>query len=124
LVVPAHLGRVAEGYVVDVDEDFVFALTVPDLAAGVARVHQDRADGALRPCDAAAVPVATGVVRGRGRDAIAGQVLGDGVETVSSQELGEDPLHHRCGWLVDRQRVQPLAVSGLGRVRMRPGVDQ
>jgi hypothetical protein len=46
---------VAEGDVVDVDEDFVFALPVPDLAAGVARVAEDGADGALGPGQAAAV---------------------------------------------------------------------
>ena len=72
-VVPPHLGGVAEGDVVDVEQHLVFALPVPDLAAGVAGVGQDRADGALGPGDAAAVPVAARVVRGRARDAVAGQ---------------------------------------------------
>ena len=48
-VVPAELGGVAEGDVVDVEEDFVLALAVPDLPAGVAGVHQDGADGAFGP---------------------------------------------------------------------------
>ena len=40
------------------------------------------------------------------------------------QELREDPLDHGGGWLVNGQDVQALAISGLGRVGMRPGVDE
>ncbi|WP_143662796.1 hypothetical protein [Streptomyces sp. CB03238] len=43
--VPPHPGLVAECHVVDVEEDLVFALLVPDLVAGVAGVGQDGADG-------------------------------------------------------------------------------
>lgn len=50
LVVPSHHRFLAEGDVVDVDEDFVTALAVPDLATGVAGVVEDRPDGALGPC--------------------------------------------------------------------------
>lgn len=63
LVVAAHHGGVPERDVVHVEQDFVFALAAPDLAAGVAGVGQDRADGALGPGQAAAVPV-TGPVMG------------------------------------------------------------
>lgn len=38
LIVPGHLGRVPEGDVVHIDEHFVLALGVPDMAAGVARL--------------------------------------------------------------------------------------
>lgn len=61
-VVPAHFGFVAEGDVVDVEQDLLFTLAVPDLVAGVSGVGQDGADGALGPGDAAAVPVAVAVV--------------------------------------------------------------
>jgi hypothetical protein len=69
-LVPPELGDVAEGDVVDVEEDLVFALLVPDLVARVAGIGQDGADGELVPGDAAAVPVAARVVRGRARDAV------------------------------------------------------
>ena len=49
MIVPAHLGCVALGDVVDVDEDFVSALLVPNLEAGVARVAEDRSYCALAP---------------------------------------------------------------------------
>jgi len=124
LLVPPHLGRVPEGDVVHVEQDFVFALAVPDLAAGVARVGQDGADGVLAPGDPAAVPVALGVVRGRAQDAIGGQPFGDGVDAEPGQELGEDAHDYCCGGLVQAQGMESLAVSGLGWVRMWTGVDQ
>jgi hypothetical protein len=43
---------------------------------------------------------------------------------MPAEELGKDPLHHDSGRFVDGQGVQPLAVSGLGRVGVRPGVDE
>ena len=73
-LVPAQFGRVAEGDVVHIEQDLVLALLVPDLMAGVARVGQDGADRELVPGDAAAVPVPGGVVGGRARDALAGQL--------------------------------------------------
>ena len=124
LVVPAHFGRVAERDVVDVDEDLVFALAVPDLAAGVPGVGEDGTDGVFGPCDAAAVPVAFGVVSGWAWDALSGQPLGNRVDTESGQELGEDALDYRCGVLVNRQDVQSLAVGGFGGIGVRPSVDQ
>jgi hypothetical protein len=69
LVVPSHLGRVAQGDVVHVEQDLVFALAVPDLVAGVAGVSEDGADGVLGPGDPAAVPVAVRVVGRRAGDA-------------------------------------------------------
>ena len=50
--------------------------------------------------------------------------LGDGEDAVAGEELGEDPLDHDGGWLVAGEDVQALAVGGLGRVGVRPGVDQ
>ena len=45
LIVPSHLGFVAERDVVDIDKYFVASLPVPDLAAGVAGVLEDDANG-------------------------------------------------------------------------------
>ncbi|MEU4673030.1 hypothetical protein AB0F91_35000 [Amycolatopsis sp. NPDC023774] len=61
----------------DVDEDFVFALLVPDLVSGAAGVNQDDADGALGPSAAGAVAVASRVVPRRTGDVVAGEPLGD-----------------------------------------------
>jgi hypothetical protein len=44
-LVPAHLRDVAERRVVHVEQYFVLALAIPDLAAGVARVGEDGAHG-------------------------------------------------------------------------------
>jgi Stage II sporulation protein E (SpoIIE) len=77
-VVPPHLGR--ERDVVDVAQDLVLALAVPDLAAGIAAVGQDGADGVLGPRDPTAMPVPVGVVRGWAREALGGQPLGNEVD--------------------------------------------
>jgi hypothetical protein len=79
-VVPPHLGRVSERDVVDVEQDLVLALAVPDLAAGIAAVGQDGADGVLGPRDPTAMPVPVGVVRGWAREALGGQPLGNEVD--------------------------------------------
>jgi hypothetical protein len=50
--VPAQFGGVAEGDVLDIEQDFLLALLVPDLPAGVAGVGQDHPDRALGPGDA------------------------------------------------------------------------
>jgi len=92
---------VAECDVFDIDQHFVFALLVPDLIAGVAGVDEDRADGELVPCDAAAVAVAGGVVGRRGGNPVTRETLGDGVETVARDELGEDPGYDRFGFRVE-----------------------
>jgi len=97
-VVPAQFRHVAERDVFDIDQHLVFALLVPDLIAGVPRVDEDRADRELVPRDAAAVAVAGGVVGRRGGDSVTRETLGDGVEPVARDELGEDP--------------KPLAVAG------------
>jgi hypothetical protein len=70
------------------------------------------------------VPVAGGVVGGRAGDAVAGESFSDGEQPGAGKELGEDPRHHGSGRLVEGQAVQAAAVSGLGRVRMRPEIDQ
>jgi hypothetical protein len=44
-IVPSHSGLVAETDIVDVDEDLVAALLVPNLAAGVSMVLRDRPHG-------------------------------------------------------------------------------
>jgi hypothetical protein len=48
-LVPAHPGLIAGGDVVDVQEDLVLALLVPDLPAGVAGVGEDGAYAGLGP---------------------------------------------------------------------------
>jgi hypothetical protein len=115
---------VTERDVADVDQDLVLALLVPDLPAGVARIRDDDPDGALRPRNAAPMTVAVRVVRGRARDPVAGQVLGDRVQAVPGSELGEDPFDDGRGGLVTGEGVQALAVGSLGRIRMRARVDQ
>lgn len=50
---PSELRGVAEGDVLDVDEDLVPALAAPHLATGVAGVRQDGPHGALPPGAAA-----------------------------------------------------------------------
>jgi hypothetical protein len=93
LLVPAQLGLITLGDVLDVEEDFVFALLVPHLASGVAGVLQDRLDRALAPAFAGAVAVASRVGLRRREDLVAGESFGDGVEPASAQVLGEDPLY-------------------------------
>src|SRR5690242_14877596 len=50
--VPPQPGFISGGDVVDVEEDLVLALLVPDLPAGVAGIGQDGADGGFGPCPA------------------------------------------------------------------------
>ena len=50
-------------------------------------IDEDAPDGELVPRDAAAVPVASGVVGGRARDPVAGQSFGDGVEAAPVDAL-------------------------------------
>nr|WP_211366873.1 hypothetical protein [Pseudonocardia kunmingensis] len=47
--------------VVDIEQDLILALLVPDLPPRVARVDDDRSHGRLRPRDAATMGVASGV---------------------------------------------------------------
>ncbi|WUH35872.1 hypothetical protein OHA71_10660 [Streptomyces sp. NBC_00444] len=123
-LVPAQTGLVSEGHVVDVEEDLFLVLLVPDLPSGVAGVGQDRADGSLGPGDAAAVPVARRVVRGRARDAVAGQGLGDGEQAASGAVVVEDALDDVRGGGVRFQSAKGLAVGGLGRVRVGSDVGE
>jgi hypothetical protein len=100
-----------------VEQDLVFALAVPDLAAGVARLGEDSADGVLAPGDPAAVPVTARVIGGRARDAVRSEPLGDRVDPEPGQELREDPHDHLCHGLIDSEDVQRLpsaAFAGLG----------
>ena len=82
-LVPAHPGLIPGGDVVDVEEDLVLALLVPDLPAGVAGVGQDDADGGFGPALPGAVPVAGPVVLGRGGDLVAGEPFGDGEQAAA-----------------------------------------
>ena len=78
-LVPAHLGVVAEGDVIDVNEDLVAGLAVPDLISGVARVAEDGPNCRFGPCASAAraVTIATRIVSGGREDPICGESLGD-----------------------------------------------
>jgi hypothetical protein len=75
-----HLRLVAEGDVLDVDEDLVASLPVPDLAACVAGVVEDGSHCTLAPgaLGRRAVAVALGVMAGRREDAVPGEALSDG----------------------------------------------
>src|SRR6266550_2236387 len=103
--VPPQLGHMAERHILDVDQYLILALAVPDLMAGVAGVGQDGAYRALRPGDAAAVPVAGRVVRGRARDAVPGESLGDGEQALPGEELDVDTAHDRRGLFAECQPV-------------------
>jgi len=123
-LVPALLGDEPERDVLHVEQDLVLTLTVPHLSAGVPRIAKDRRDGAPGPGDSAAVRVTGGIVGGRGRDAVGGQRFGDRLYALAGQVVGEDPPDHVGGVRVGREDVQSLAISGLGRVGVRPGVDE
>ena len=114
-----------QGHVVDVDKDLA-ALLVPYLAAGVAGVGEDGADGRLGPRPAAVevVPVAGRVVGAGGGDTVARETLGDAEKPSAGQVLGEDPLDDRGGRGVDFQAAEPLAVEGLAGVGVGAGVGQ
>jgi hypothetical protein len=93
---------VAEGDIIDIDKYLVSGLTVPDLAAGIARVPQDCPDGRFGPGSTAirSVLVASRVVGPRGENPVSGKGLGNGIQTAAGEKLGEDPLHYRrCCWV-------------------------
>lgn len=73
-----------ESYVLDVEQDFVGALAVPHLVAGITGIGHDRADGALGPGDAVAVGIARRVVGGRAGDAVSREAFGDGEDGFAS----------------------------------------
>src|SRR5438105_1469082 len=105
----------AQSDVLDIEEDLVAALLVPDLLARVPRVLQDRPHGGLRPGapTACAMAVAGRVVRGRRQDAIAGEPLRDRVCALAGQEVVEDPFHDGCCDWVGFESMDPLADGGL-----------
>ena len=125
-VVPSHLGIVAQGDVIDVNEDLVAGLAVPDLISGVARVAEDGPNRRLGPgaSTARAVTVASRIMCGGGEDPIGGESLGDGVQTPIGEELGEDPLHHRSPFRVGVEPPELLTGRCLGRIGVRAGVRQ
>ncbi len=86
-LVPLEFGLVAERDVVDVEEGLGFALFVPDLIAGVARVRQDGLHCAFGPGDSGAVSVAGSVVGRRGENAFVGERLGDQEDTHAVEVL-------------------------------------
>lgn len=93
----------AEGDVFHVDEYLVSGLTVPDLAAGVARVPEDRPDSRFGPGSAAirSVLVASRVMGRGGEDPFFGEGFGNGVQAAASQKFVEDPLHYWRRFRVD-----------------------
>jgi len=115
---------VAGGDVVDVEQDFVAALLVPHLVAGVARVAKDHTDCGLAPRHPQPVGVACPVLARRRRDVVGGEALGDGQVAAAVQEQAEDPRHDRGGSRVGFQDVQPHAQAGLGRIGMLAGVGE
>ena len=122
--IPAQLGLMAEGDVVDVDEDLVASLPVPDLVAGVAGIGQDGPDRALGPGGPGAVPVANGIGGRGGEDSVVGEAPGDGVQPAAGQAFGEDPLDDRGGVRVGFQLMETLTGDGLARVGMGVSVNE
>jgi len=64
------------------------------------------------------------IVGGRTRDSLGGEPFSDREDPVSGEELGEDPLDYLGDRLVDGECVEPFPVGGLGRVGVRPRVDE
>ena len=120
-VVPAQPGFVAAGDVVDVEENLVLALLVPDLPAGVAGIAHDGANSALGRSLSGAVRVADRVMLGWGRDGVAGEPFGDGEQAAPGEVFGEDAPDHPCGLRVRFQLVQPSGGPGGGGVRPSVG---
>src|SRR5262249_19799636 len=74
---------------------------------------------------AGAVAVPLGIVTARRWDAVPRQPLGDRIQPKAAVHVFvEDPLHDRCGYGIDGELVQPLAVGGRAPVRMRASVDE
>lgn len=88
----------------------------------VAGVPQDRPDGGLAPGKTVTMGVAEPVVAAGGGDSLSVEPLGDRVGTLIAEVLGEDPLADRSRVGGGFERVEPLAVGGLGRVGVRAGV--
>lgn len=118
-----HVGAMAEGDVVDVDEAFFLALFVPDLVTGVAGVAEDRSDRTGLPCDLRAVRVAGRVVGGGAGDAVAVESTGDGFVAHAVDVLGEHAQYDERGGGVGFEFVQALSLRppwrGWGGVRRR-----
>ncbi|MEI2699059.1 MAG: hypothetical protein V9E94_12190 [Microthrixaceae bacterium] len=125
-IVPAELGLVPGGDVVDVEEYFVVALPVPYLSAAVSGVLDDGPHGGLAPgaVGCGAVSVAGWVVRAGGRDAIGGQRLGDRPESSTGEVVVEDALDDRRGAGVDLETVLALAGGCFRWVGVGAGVAE
>jgi hypothetical protein len=118
--VPALDRAVAEADVRGVGELQVGALPVPDLAAGVARVGQDRRNRRHDPPGAGTVRIPGAVGRRRARDARVVQRPGDPGRAVPGEPLGEHPPHHVLRLRVRLQPVGAAALGGVHLVRVRP----
>ncbi|MEO3874189.1 hypothetical protein ABGB18_35770 [Nonomuraea sp. B12E4] len=124
LGIPLELGHMPLGDVVDVEQFLLLVLFVPDLAARVARVEEDRPNGRLGPRDPRAVPIASPVIGGRARNVLLGQPLGDQIKTLPLNEIPEDPRHMGSRQRVGLQTVKPLAVCRLARVGVRSRIRE
>nr|WP_211370333.1 hypothetical protein [Nonomuraea turkmeniaca] len=122
--VPPLLGHVAESNVLDIDEHLVLALLVPDLAAGVARIDDDRPDGALGPGNPVTVPVLLPILRRRAWNPILGEPFGDGEDSFACAELSEDAPDYVARRRMRCKAVEPFAVRGFAGVRVRAQVNQ
>jgi hypothetical protein len=70
------------------------------------------------------VTVTGRVVSAGGGDAVASQLLGDGVETPPCDVGSEDPLDHGGSDRIDLEPVEPLTIRRLARVGVRSRVGQ
>jgi hypothetical protein len=115
-VCPARVGRVGELG--------VGALPVPDLAAGVPGVAQDRRHRTQGPGGPGAVRVPPGGSAADGHGTPASFSAGDPGAAVPGQPLREHPRHHVRRGGVGLEAVGPSAPGGVGLVRMRSRVAQ
>ncbi len=126
LVVPAHASVVTERDVVDVEEDLVAFLAVPDLIAEIPGILEDRSDRGVSPAGSVlrAVRVTAGVAGAGGEDSLGGEHRRDGVESFAGDELGEDPPHDGCGHGVGLEAMEPTAVVRLAQIWVRAGIGE
>jgi hypothetical protein len=121
---PALAGDIAGGDIVEVVQLVDAGLLPPHGPAEVLLVAQDRPDGGVRPAARVTVLVPGAIVRRRRGDVLGGKGVGDLLEPLSGGERLEDAPHHRSGYGVGLEAVEPLAERPLLGVGVLAGVGE
>jgi hypothetical protein len=85
--------HVPGGHIVGIEQGLVFGPAAEERVAGVARVLQDRSHRAALPAIGQPMAVLIGSARGRARDDVAVETVGDRPVAVAVEVFGEDPPH-------------------------------